>query len=235
MALRPARSVLAFDGATFGIHSMSVHAAALDFDLPRGEVAVVHVDDDDDAAALVDLCTGLAAPASGQVRFLGVDWSTRTPRERLRRRRRIGAVVQTEIWPSHMTIMDSILLAPTYHFDRPRDEAVADATALARLFGLPGLPVGRREAVPVPALVRAGCVRGFLGAPELVMVQDHLLDRMSELAVPMAQAVAATRRRGGAVLWITESGVSQAARYIEPDHVLRLGDHGLVRMRRAAW
>jgi phospholipid/cholesterol/gamma-HCH transport system ATP-binding protein len=235
MALRPARSVLTLEGATFGAQPLSFNTAPLNFDLPRGEVAVVHVDDDDDAIALVDLCTGLAAPASGHVRFLGVDWTTRTPNERLRRRRRIGAVVQTEIWPSHMTIMDSILLARVYHFERPREEAVADATALARLFGLPGLPTDRRESVATQALVRAGCVRGFLGAPDLIMVQDQLLDRMSELAVPMAQAVATTRRRGGAVLWITASSVSQAAQFIEPEHVLRLADHGLVRMRRASW
>ena len=233
MALRPARSVLTLEGATFGAQPLSFNTAALDLDLPRGEVAVVHVDDDDDAIALVDLCSGLAAPASGHVRFLGVDWATRTPHERLRRRRRIGAVVQTEIWPSHMTIMDSILLARLYHYDRSREEAVADATALARLFGLPGLPTDRRELLPVQALVRAACVRGFIGSPDLVMVHDALLDRMSELAVPMAQAIGAARRRGGAVLWVTASDVSRAAEFIEPDHVLRLGDHGLVRVRRA--
>ena len=235
MAVRPARSVLTLEAATLGAQPLSFNTAALDFELPRGEVAVVHVDDDDEATALVDLCSGLAAPAGGHVRFLGVDWTTRTPRERLRRRRRIGAVVQTEIWPPHMTIMDSILLARVYHFERPREEAVADATTLARLFGLPGLPTERRESVPTRTLVRAGCVRGFLGSPDLVIVQDPLLDRMSELAVPMAQTVAATRRRGGAVLWITASNVSQAAQFVEPEHVLRLGDHGLVRMRRSAW
>jgi phospholipid/cholesterol/gamma-HCH transport system ATP-binding protein len=233
MAPRSTRPVLALEGASFGEHSFSVEPVALDFDLVSGEAAVIHVDDDDDGAALVDLCTGLVAPSDGHVRFLGVDWTTRTPHERLRRRRRIGAVVQTEVWPSHMTIMDAILLARLYHSDRSREEAVADGTALARLFGLPGLPTDRRDAVPPQALVRAGCVRGFIGAPDLVMVHDRLLDRMSELALPIAQAVGATRQRGGAVLWVTASDVSQAAEFVEPDQVLRLGERGLVRMRRA--
>jgi phospholipid/cholesterol/gamma-HCH transport system ATP-binding protein len=234
MAARTARSVLSLEGAALDERHFSTTPAHLDLDLLRGEVAVIRVDDDSDASAIVDLCTGLADPARGHVRFLGVDWATRSPHERLRRRRRIGVVVQTEVWPSHMTIMDSILLARLYHFDRPRDEALADATSLARLFGLPGLPSGHREATPLQALVRAACVRGFIGTPDLVMVQDQLLDRTSELAVPMAQAISAACGRGGAVLWITASMASQAAELIEPDHVFRLGDRGLLRLRRTA-
>lgn len=221
-----------FAGSVIALEAAALGATPLDFDLSHGEVAIIRVDDEEDAAALVDLCTGLALPASGHVRFLGVDWRTRTPRERLQRRRRIGAVVQTEVWPSHMTIMDSILLPRLYHVDRPPDEAVADGTALARLFGLPGLPTDHREAMPTQALVRAACVRGFIGAPELVMVQDEFLDHMPELAVPMAQAIGATRQRGGAVLWVSCATVSQAAAFIEPDQVLRLGERGLVQTRR---
>jgi phospholipid/cholesterol/gamma-HCH transport system ATP-binding protein len=111
---------------------------------------------------------------------------------------------------------------------------IAEATGLARLFGLPGLPAERREATRRQALLRAGCVRGFLGSPDLVLVHDQLLDRTSELAIPMAHAIAATRARGGAVLWLTAAMVAPAAQYIEADHVYRLGDAGLLRMRRAA-
>ncbi len=206
--------------------------ALLDLDLRRGEVAIVHIDDDSDGLALVDLCVGLKAPTSGHVRFLGVDWATRTRPERLRRRRRVGVVVQTEVWPSQMTIMDSILLAQLHHSERSRDELIAEATGLARLFGLPGLPAERREATRRRTLLRAGCVRGFLGAPDLVLVQDRLLDRTSELAIPMAQAISATRARGGAVLWVSASAEVPATQFVEADQVHRLGDAGLVRMRR---
>jgi len=230
MVQRFAGSVIALEGASLEVGHVVLEPTPLDLDLAHGEAALIHVDDEEDATALVDLCTGLATPAIGHVRFLGVDWTTRTPREQLQRRRRIGAVVQTEVWPPHMTIMESILLPRLYH-GRSRDEAVADGTALARLFGLPGLPTDHREAVQTQALVRAACVRGFIGTPDLVMVQDQLLDRMPELAVPMAQAVGATRQRGGAVLWITAGIASAAAEFIEPDHVLRLGERGLMRMR----
>ena len=166
------------------------------------------------------------------MRFLGVDWATRARTEQLRRRRRVGVVVQTEVWPSQMTVMDSMLLAQLHHSDRERDDVVAEATELARLFGLPGLPAERPEATRRQALLRAGCVRGFLGAPDLVLVHDQLLDRTSELAVPMAQAISATSARGGAVLWVSASGAVPAAQFVEADQIHRLGDAGLVRMRR---
>jgi predicted ABC-type transport system involved in lysophospholipase L1 biosynthesis ATPase subunit len=232
MPPRPARTVLALEAAALTERSISGSPAHIDFDLRRGEVGMIHVDDDSEAAALVELCVGLGAPSSGHVRFLGVDWATRTRPQRLHRRRRVGVVAQTDVWPAQMTIMESILLAPLYHSDRSREDLIAEATALARLFGLPGLPAEQRAATRRRALLRAACVRGFLGTPDLVLVHDQLLDRTSELAIPMAQAVSSTRARGGAVLWLTADVIAPAAQYIEADKVYRLGDTGLVPMRR---
>ena len=136
MAARPGRSVLSLQGVALADRQFSAHTARLDLELPRGEVALLQVEDEHDAAMLVDLCLGLADPGAGQVRFLGVDWTTRTPRERFHRRRRIGAVVQTDVWPSHMTVLESVLVARAYHFHQPQAEVIADATELARLFAL---------------------------------------------------------------------------------------------------
>lgn len=232
MAPRPSRPVLSLHGVTLADRQFSTHTARLDLDLPHGEVALVQVEDEHDAGLLVDLCLGLSDPGAGQVRFLGVDWTSRTPRERFYRRRRIGTVAQTDVWPSHMTVLEAVLVPRAYHDERPQAEVVADATELARLFGLPGLPTGRRETTPPRALVRAACVRGFLGSPDLVVVQDQALDQASELAVPMAQAIAAACDRGATVLWITASLAAQAAQFVQPDNVYRLGDHGLARVRR---
>jgi phospholipid/cholesterol/gamma-HCH transport system ATP-binding protein len=232
MALPTARSVLSLHGVALTERQFSTRPTTLELDLAQGEVALVQVEDEGDASALVDLCLGLSDPVDGHVRFLGVDWTTRTPRERLGRRRRIGAVVQTDVWPAHMSVLESVLVAPFYHFNRPRADVIADATDLARLFGLPGLPTGRRETTPTRALIRAACVRGFLGSPDLIVVQDQMLDQSSELAVPMAQAISAARDRGTTVLWITTSLAAQAAQFVHPSHEFRLGDQGLVRVRR---
>jgi phospholipid/cholesterol/gamma-HCH transport system ATP-binding protein len=232
MAVRPSRTVLSLQGVSLSERQHSSSPVRLDFELPRRSVALVEVDDEADAVAMVDLCVGMTDPLAGHVRFLGVDWTSRTPRERMNRRRRIGAVMQTDVWPAHMSVLESILLAGAYHFNRGRDEMIEDATELARLFALPGLPTGRRETTPRRALVRAACVRGFLGTPDLVVVQDPVLEQSAELAVPMAQAISTATDRGGAVLWITASLAAQAAEFVEPEQVLRLGEQGLVRARR---
>ena len=229
---RPLRSVLSLQGVTPTERQFSARPTSLDLELPRGEVALVQVDDEADALALVDLCVGLTDPDTGHVHFLGVDWRTHNPRQRLRRRRRIGAVMQTQVWPSHLSVLESVLVARDYHFDQPRAEVIADATELARLFGLPGLPAGRRETTSERALVRAACVRGFIGAPDLIVVQDQALDETADLAVPMAQAIAGALDRGGTVLWITATLAAQAARFVNTDRVFRLGDQGLVPVRR---
>lgn len=232
MPPRTAQSILSLQGVTLAERQHSTRPACLDLELPRGTLTMIQVDDDTDAATLVDTCIGLTTPADGRVGFLGVDWQTLNPHERMARRRSIGTVVQMHVWPSHMTVLESVLLAHLYHFDRPQEEVIANATALARLFGLPGLPTGRRETTPARTLARAACVRGFLGAPDLVVVQDQTIEATADLAVPMAQAIAGAKDRGATVLWITESLVAQAARFVQPDQVLRLGDAGLMRVRR---
>ena len=232
MARRPAQSVLSLDGAVLTERSTSLAPAQIDLDLRRGEVDMIHVDDDREAAELVDLCVGQPALASGHVRFLGVDWAASSRSQQLHDRRRIGLVVQTEVWPAQMSVMEAVLLSRLYHYGAARIDLVTEAIELARLFGLPGLPVERRDAVASDVLLRAGCVRGLLGGPDLVLVHDQALDRASELAIPMAQAIASIRGRGGAVLWITAAAVARAAQFVDIDRVFRLGGTGLIRMRR---
>jgi phospholipid/cholesterol/gamma-HCH transport system ATP-binding protein len=232
MALRPTRPVLSLQGVSIAARQASSRLSNLDFDLPYGDVALVQVDDESDAAVLIDLCLGLTDPSAGQVRFLGADWTSLTPRERFSQRRRIGAIARSDVWPTHLTVLEAVLVARFYHFRQPRNEAINDATELARLFGLPGLPAGRRETTPQHALIRAACVRGFLGSPELIVVQDPVLDQSSDLALSMAQAISAARDRGGAVLWLTSNLGARAVQFIQPDQRLRLSDSGLVQLRR---
>ena len=232
MAPRPSRSVVSLQGVTLGEHRLFGSLGKIDLELPRRGAALVQVDDEADAVALLDVCLGISDPHVGRVHFLGVDWTTRTPAERMHRRRRIGAVVRTEVWPAHMTILDAVLLPGAYHFDRSREEVMEHATALARLFGLPGLPTGRRETTLKQVLMRAACVRGFLGSPDLILLHDAALEQTPELAEPMAQAISAARDRGAAVLWITAHPAAQATKFVEAEQILRLGEHGLMRARR---
>ncbi len=58
MAARPGRSVLSLQGVALADRQFSAHTARLDLELPHGEVALVQVEDEHDAAMLVDLCLG---------------------------------------------------------------------------------------------------------------------------------------------------------------------------------
>lgn len=232
MALHPSRSVLSLQGVTLAGPHLSGSLGRIDLEVRRRGVSLIEVDNETDASALLDVCLGISDPRVGQVRFLGVDWLSRTPAERMHRRRRIGAVVQTSVWPAHMTILDAVLLPSSYHFDRSREEVIEHATELARLFGLPGLPTSRREATLKQVLLRASCVRGFLGSPDLILLQDTALEETPDLAEPVAQAISAACDRGAAVLWITASLAAQVTKFVEADQILRLGEHGLTRARR---
>ena len=56
---------------------------------------------------------------------------------------------------------------------------------------------------------------------------------MARMGVPMAQAISAARDRGATVLWITANLAAQAAQFVQADHLFRLGDSGLVPVRRS--
>lgn len=233
MAIAPrARSTLSLQSVAFSERHSIAAPARLDLELARGEMVLVEVDDGDDGSSLVDLCLGLVDPRDGEVVFLGEAWHRLAPRERLSRRRRVGVVGEIEVWPAHISIAEAIVLPRLYHTNRPRTEVVGDATVLARRFGLPGLPAERRETTPLRTLVRAACVRGFLGVPELIVIHGETLDESAEIGVPMAQAITAAQDRGCAVLWITEDFAAAAARFVQADRVFRLGDQGLVAVRR---
>lgn len=233
MARQPTRgAVLSLQRVAMVRQNMSAVPAYLDLELARGQVAFIEVADEDEARLLIDLCLGVSDPDSGQAFFLGTSWQTLNYPDRLSRRRRVGSVVQTDVWPAHLSVFDAVMLSRFFHADHPPEEAIADATRLARLFGLPGLPAGRREATQPRSLVRAGCVRGFLGTPELVVIQDHTIEDMADLAEAMAQAVGLAQDRGAAVLWVVGSLQAAAIQFVQADHVLRLADHGLVPVRR---
>jgi phospholipid/cholesterol/gamma-HCH transport system ATP-binding protein len=202
-----------------------------DLDLGRRQIALVEIEEDD-AEEFVDLCLGLSDPERGTVHCLGAAWAAQSYRERLAHRSRIGSLLRAAVWPAHVPIGQFALMPRLYHGDLAVDEAVDQATVLARVFGLPGVPMQARETAHPGDLVRAACVRAFLGAPEFVVIADATVETMPELALPLAQAIATVQDRGGAVLWLLTSLGASAARFVKPDQVLRFAERGLVRLGR---
>jgi len=221
--------------SALSLHGVSLqgrHAGTLDFDLAHREVALVEIGDESDAPDVIDICLGLVEPVRGEVHCLGRPWRGQSYREMLSHRRLIGTLAGARDWPANVPIADVVLTPRLYHADLPEETAVVAATLLARRFGLAGLPVGDRESVLPGELARAACVRAFLGAPEFVLIADSSIEAMDDLGVALAQSIGAVQDRGGAVLWLTSSIAAPAVRFVAADHVLRLGDRGLVPVRR---
>jgi phospholipid/cholesterol/gamma-HCH transport system ATP-binding protein len=200
--------------------------SSADFDLRQRDVALVEADEDE-MEAFLDLCIGLVDEPRGEVWCLGVPWHTLDYRERLARRSRLGILAGSQVWPAHLPVAQVALAPRLYHGTVAEADVVDEATVLARRFGLPGLPIPTRETVHPGDLVRTACVRAFLGAPDLVVIADSVLDAMPELALPLAQSIGTVQDRGGAVLWLLGSRGAPAARFVKPDQVLRLANRVL--------
>jgi phospholipid/cholesterol/gamma-HCH transport system ATP-binding protein len=86
----------------------------------------------------------------------------------------------------------------------PEHLLLADASALALQFGLPGLPIGLPGDCAAADLERAACVRAFFGRPTLVILEHPMEFQDSSLLTPLMNAIQQVRRRDGAVIWFTE-------------------------------
>jgi ABC-type transporter Mla maintaining outer membrane lipid asymmetry ATPase subunit MlaF len=174
--------------------------------LEAGELAIVRAEDPDMARALALLCAGLVPLESGRIAFLGQDWAgmPRKPAQALRGR--IGLAPGDGGWLPHLSVADGMLLARRHHDDTPDAALREEADGLARLFGLPGLPVEHPAELSRAELARAGCARAFLGAPALVLLESPLdRDTADMLAGPLLQALEPARARGTAAIWSTRS------------------------------
>ena len=171
--------------------------------LVRGSFELADAGDADQAASFCDHCSGLIEPASGAVRFLGHDWKGLPHEYANALRGRIGRDFAVEGWTPHLSLVENILLQQQHHTRRSEQEILAEASALAGRFGLPGIPVSRPEDVAPFDLARAALVRAFVGEPDLVLLEHPLRGRYMELLEPLVNVITRACRRGAAVLWLT--------------------------------
>ncbi len=176
------------------------------FALAAGELALIRLEPPAFRLPLADAAAGLAVPTRGQVLFDGVDWSARTHHRAADARAGIGRAfdhTSASAWLSDRSLEDNLLLAPLHHTRRKPDEIRAEACGLARVFGLPGLPRFTPDRGLEADLRRAGCVRAFLGAPRLIILERPTTNVGIALLAPIINSVNRARERGAAVLWTT--------------------------------
>lgn len=218
-----ARTILALDGAR-----PTLGDAAMSLSVSTGELAMIETADPERAAAFADLCSGLIPPEDGAVRFLDRDW-TKLPHEHTAAMRgRIGRIFRRDAgWIGFIDIATSVLLSQLHHTRTPMDTLRDDAAALARRFGLPGLPLDLPNRVSAEDLSRAACVRAFLGEPLLLLLESPA----PELLPPLLDALTAAMDRGAAAIWLAPGDQIWNDRTVPTTHRYRLQEHGLIQAR----
>jgi phospholipid/cholesterol/gamma-HCH transport system ATP-binding protein len=207
--------------------------AALDLALSEGDFAVIEVPGSRRGAAFADLCSGLAPLSAGRVRFLGRDWH-RTPRRHADALRgRIGRLFHLPLHSDTQDVANRLLLAQLHHSLKPEATLRAEGAKLAQRFGLPGLPAGPARHLTDLDLLRAACVRAFLGQPRLVILELPGSAQQDDLLPTLLELGAEARGQGVTIMWLAGPGPATRDRSVRATHRLRLSDVGLAPMRLA--
>jgi phospholipid/cholesterol/gamma-HCH transport system ATP-binding protein len=206
--------------------------AALSLRLAAGEFALIDTPDPDRAAGFADVCAGLVPLVEGTVRVLGHDWKTLPHEHAAALRGRIGRAFGGDGgWIGFLDVATAVLLPQLHHTRWPAPALRDDAAALARRFGLPGLPLDRPNRVTRADLTRAACVRALLGEPLLLMLESPALGRFAEILPPLLDALATARDRGAAVVWLAPGEQVWGDTSVPATHRYRLREQGLLTTR----
>ena len=198
--------------------------------LMPGECAVIEVTDAAQPSAIADLCSGLVPARSGEVRFLGRDWTELRADYAAALRGRIGRVFGEGAWVSFLDVETNILLPQLYHTRRDHGALRSEAALLAQEFGLPGVPMGHIFELSGPDLVRAMLMRAFLGDPRLVLIEEPADHPLVRFGAALLNRMAALRDRAGAALWLTHRHLTQSVA-LPADQWWRLTADGLTAVR----
>jgi len=208
------------DGAAIG--------TALDLRLEPGELAVVMPEVRGMGRALTELCAGVVPLAEGRVLLFGKDVAT-LPRDDVEALRgQIGLAPGEDGWLPHLSIETSLLLTRRHHGDADISALRLQAEALARHFGLDGVPSASPHELSRMDLTRIGCARAFLGAPDLLLLESPEDAEAADLAVePLRECLEAALARGAGAVWVTRSHRVWGNPDFPAQQRLRLGREGL--------
>lgn len=228
VADRRAPAVLEFDTVRAS-YDRGLSLAGASLALAPGSFELIDAGDQGQAAAFCDLCSGLTDPTAGAVRFLGHDWKGLPHEYANALRGRIGRAFAEEGWVPHLSLVENVLLQQQHHTRRTEADILAEASVLARDFGLPGVPISAPDDVAPFDLARAALMRAFLGEPMLILLEHPLRGRYVDLVEPLVNVIADARRRGAAVLWLTLTPAIWALQSLPVTGRFRLSEGRLAR------
>jgi phospholipid/cholesterol/gamma-HCH transport system ATP-binding protein len=173
------------------------------FTLNQGDLLLLRLEPGQSTLPLCDAASGIVDPAQGEVRFMGVPWQDRSPKDAARARSTIGRTFADGGWLANLDTDENITLAQRHHTTRPAHELFDEALELSRRFGLPGLPRSRPWTMRTADLARAACTRAFMGTPTLLLLEEPTLGIYPDAMAPLMNALRRARDRGAAALWTT--------------------------------
>jgi len=176
----------------------------VDIAVRPGELHLIHARQPTFSTAIADALIGVDAHPSAAVRFCGAPWDDLSTDEACQQRRRVGRVRAVGNWMDSRPLIRDMLLPLQHHTVISERQLRTQAGALARHFGLPGLPIQPPGDCTPQDLERAACVRAFLGRPLLVVLEHPMAFADGGLLGPLVAAIRQVHRRGGAVIWFTE-------------------------------
>jgi phospholipid/cholesterol/gamma-HCH transport system ATP-binding protein len=226
----PATPILRASGIQVAARG-ALPALTLDVVLCPGELQLIHSRHNQRSSDIVDTLLGLTDCGSGSVRFLGRVWRDLASREAYELRRAIGRVQHRGNWMEARSVMDNVLLPVRHHTMLPEHALRDSASAMARQFGLPGLPLLLPGDCAPGDLERAACVRAFLGRPALVVLEHPMAFEDSDMLVPLIHAIQQVRRRGGSVLWFTEHAAHAVEASLSADRHRQLVDTQMIDLK----
>jgi phospholipid/cholesterol/gamma-HCH transport system ATP-binding protein len=197
---------LEFDNVSFGANDVyDSSVSEITFVLGPGDLGVVLLEKERVYLPLGDLAAGIVEPDEGRVKMRGSDWLAMTSEVAAENRGRIGRVFEDNPWIDDIEVGQSIMLGQLRHTQRRVAEIKHEAAELSRIFGLPGLPLGLPSTHRGKDLARAACVRAFMGKPDLLILERPTAGVHPEPLPSLPNMLSAARKRGAAVLWLTDS------------------------------
>ena len=225
-----AQPVLQLLSALPFIEATELPNSRLDLRLMQGECALVETYNPARTAAFADLCSGLTALREGEARFMGYDWSGLGRERAAALRGRIGRIHQKGAWIDMLGTHVNIMLGQLHHTREPEPSITRAATELARQLGLPGLPLVRPDRLSEGDLLRAACVRAFLGEPRLLLLESAIAPEHADLTTPLLDLLSRALDRGAAAICFTRDAAFWQAQSFPVTHRLHLLDDGLAPM-----
>lgn len=222
-----AKPVLQLVSALAFIEDSALPNAPLDLQLMPGECAVIETSDPARTTAFAELCSGMTPLRQGEARFMGYDWTVLDRERAAALRGRIGRIHHKGAWISMLGTHVNIMLAQLHHTREPEAAIARSATELAQHLGLPGLPLVRPDRLSEGDLMRAACVRAFLGEPQLLLLESAITPEQADLTAPLLDLLSRALDRGAAAVCFTRDVPFWQAQCFPVTHRLHLMDDGL--------